>query len=216
MVQMSKGRLTIKYIRVAVFRRPCFLGVLHPPWSCNLSTSSSLGFPDLEEKELIETSHLGFTNLGYLILYTLFSYWSLYLFSSTVRGSFSDSGWARHGSESNGIFYESFLLLHSVSRTSIFFPLGSWSIHCQVPEHPNNRKHGFHLNEWALYSTSKWLVTLAMFVPLHYCISCEATVADQRFCRVCGYYSPLTAFRIPSSILYTIQEGWRLWDGANS
>ena len=92
MVQMSKVRLTIKNIRVAVFRRPFFPRCSPSPMVLQSCTSFSLGFPELEEKELIETSHLGFTILGYLILYTLYSYWSLFVFSSTARGSFSDYG----------------------------------------------------------------------------------------------------------------------------
>lgn len=120
-------------------------------------------------------------------------------------------------SESSEFFYEPFCCYIPLVEHVFFPPLGSCLYSVRFLNIQTMFRDGFHLTEWALNSTSKYICTLTMFVPLRYYILHEATVEDQRFCSwVCGYYSPLTACRVPSSILYTSQEGWRFLDGANS
>lgn len=57
--------------------------------------------------------------------------------------------------EYSNISFGIILLCFSFSRVVVVsFPLGPWSIKCQVPGQFSNVRNGFHLMEWALKSNS--------------------------------------------------------------
>lgn len=66
--------------------------------SHTLSDSSSLGFPELEGRTLMETFYLGLRVPRSLTLFIMSACRSLCLFSSAIEGNFSDDGWARQWS----------------------------------------------------------------------------------------------------------------------
>lgn len=76
---------------------------------------------------------------------------SLYLFLSTVGGSFSNGGWGRHCSMTIGECHKVILLLCSFNRTVTFgFPICPWPIYSQVLGHLSSVRHGINPMEWTL------------------------------------------------------------------
>lgn len=115
-------------------------------------------------------------------LCTLSSCGSLYLFSSSARGSFSADEWTRHWSMSAAECLMAQFVATSLqqnssisfSPTSLAYPVsGSWSP-------VQHWLRGFHLVVWALNPIRYWLLTTPSFVPL-WPVYLQATIVDGRF-----------------------------------
>lgn len=146
-----------------------------------------------EERDLIETSHLGRVVSRSLIFWIMSGCGSLFIPIYYTGGSFSNDGNWFMSRMSLGVIF----LLCSFSRTVFGFTADPWAISSQILGHPSRVKYGFHLMEKA--SSKSDLVRLLPQALCYHCTSIshrQRTIEDPR---VWGWVGVHVGSRIPSA-----------------